>query len=63
MYVVGRAIKRNISSGRFPHQHYIVPTPGNINVNLGFLARRFSTVSDLFPGLGAGFLNLAGKME
>ena len=40
-----------------------VPTPGNINVNLGVFARRFSTVTDRFPGLGAGFLNLAGKTE
>ena len=27
-----------------------VPTPANIYVNLGFLARRFSTVSDRFSG-------------
>eukprot|EP01045_Picozoa_sp_COSAG04_P009873 COSAG04_NODE_588_length_12325_cov_114.087682_3_plen_228_part_00 len=27
-----------------------VPTPGNIYVNLGFLARRFSTVTDRFSG-------------
>ena len=27
-----------------------VPTPGNINVNLGVFARRFSTVSDRFSG-------------
>ena len=27
-----------------------VPAPGNINANLGVLARRFSTVSDRFSG-------------
>ena len=27
-----------------------VPTPGNINVNLGFFARRFPTVLDRFSG-------------
>ena len=27
-----------------------VPTPANVNVNLGGLARRFSTVSDRFSG-------------
>ena len=27
-----------------------VPTPGNINVNLGFFTRRFSTVTDRFSG-------------
>ena len=34
-----------VAAGRHP---VVVPTPGNINVNLGFLARRFSTVSDRF---------------
>ena len=31
-------------------RHREVPTPGNINVNLGGFARRFSTVSDRFFG-------------
>ena len=38
------------------------PTPGNIDVNLGFFTRRFRPLRAVFPGLGAGFLNLGGKM-
>ena len=46
----------------FLQEEIKVPTPGNINVNLGFFTGRFSTVTDRFLGLGAGFLNRGGKM-
>ena len=34
----------------FLQEEIKVPTPGNINVNLGFFTRRFSTVADRVSG-------------
>ena len=41
----------------------VVPTPVNIDVNLGFFTAVFRPLRTVFPCLGAGFLNLAGKTE
>ena len=38
----------------------IVPAPGNINVNLGFFNRRFSTVTDRFSGSWCRFPESCG---
>ena len=38
-----------------------VPTPGNINVNLGGFARRFSTVTDRFSGSWCRFPESCGQ--